>query len=58
MSFRRFIGKEINNIAKELNFDEMVDYIVNKTGIDRDKAIEILDKETDYLIKNGFAVIK
>ena len=43
---------------KDLDLEDLIDYIHGKTGLDKRTIELVLNSETDYLLRNGFAVIE
>lgn len=39
-----------------LDYDELISYIQGQTGLDYDTVLNVLDRETEYMIKVGIIV--
>lgn len=46
---------EINNEEQFVEFDEILDFIHDSTGFDKEIIEKVLDAETRFLIKSGIA---
>ena len=48
----------MNKINNEpvLDYEELISYIQGQTGLDYDTVLNVLDRETEYMIKVGIIV--
>lgn len=51
------VMNEINN-EPVLDYEELISYIQGQTGLDYDTVLNVLDRETEYMIKVGIIVKK
>lgn len=47
-----------NKESIQVDYDKCFDFIAEKTGVDKDIIIKVIDAETDYLVNIGIIELK